>query len=44
MEVDHIFIFTEEPGQLADALQKFGLSEGTTNVHPGQGTAETFCR
>ncbi|QJW89467.1 hypothetical protein HNV11_08780 [Spirosoma taeanense] len=39
MEVDHIFIFTHQAEQVASALQTFGLSEGTANVHPGQGTA-----
>lgn len=39
MELDHIFIFTQHAEQVASALQSFGLSEGTANVHPGQGTA-----
>lgn len=39
MELDHIFIFTQENERLADSLQAFGLSEGTPNAHPGQGTA-----
>ena len=39
MELDHIFIFTEFPEQAAQSLQQFGLTEGTPNVHPGQGTA-----
>jgi hypothetical protein len=39
MDLDHIFIFSQEHDLLADSLQKFGLSEGTPNVHPGQGTA-----
>ncbi|QIP15171.1 VOC family protein [Spirosoma aureum] len=39
MELDHIFIFTHQAQQVATALQSFGLSEGTANVHPGQGTA-----
>ncbi|QHV95668.1 VOC family protein [Spirosoma endbachense] len=39
MELDHIFIFTHQAEQVASTLQSFGLSEGTANVHPGQGTA-----
>jgi hypothetical protein len=39
MELDHIFIFSEAPEQAAQLLQQFGLTEGTSNVHPGQGTA-----
>jgi hypothetical protein len=39
MELDHIFIFTQEHDQLADSLKMFGVNEGAPNVHPGQGTA-----
>ncbi|GAB4043412.1 VOC family protein [Spirosoma jeollabukense] len=39
MELDHLFIFTHQPQQAATSLQSFGLTEGTANVHPGQGTA-----
>ncbi|RYY14690.1 MAG: glyoxalase-like domain protein, partial [Chitinophagaceae bacterium] len=39
MELDHIFLFATEYDLLAEALQMFGLSEGTPNTHPGQGTA-----
>lgn len=39
MELDHIFIFTQEPEQVVRSLQQFGLTEGTSNIHPGQGTA-----
>ena len=39
MELDHIFIFTSRAEQVATVLQAFGLTEGTANVHPGQGTA-----
>jgi hypothetical protein len=39
MELDHIFIFAKEPDQVSKALHLFGLTEGTSNVHPGQGTA-----
>ncbi len=39
MELDHVFIFTQEPEKAAEALQQFGLTEGAPNTHPGQGTA-----
>ena len=39
MELDHVFIITASPDQAADFLQEFGLTEGTPNTHPGQGTA-----
>lgn len=39
MNLDHIFIFTCRVQQAAATLQLFGLTEGTANVHPGQGTA-----
>lgn len=39
MELDHIFIFTESPAQVTNSLDKFGLTEGTPNIHPGQGTS-----
>ena len=39
MELDHIFIFTELPAQVANSLCKFGFTEGTPNTHPGQGTS-----
>jgi hypothetical protein len=39
MELDHIFLFTEVPEQAVKLLQQFGLKEGTSNIHPGQGTA-----
>jgi len=39
MELDHIFICVK-PGALeAEALISFGLTEGSANKHPGQGTA-----
>jgi len=38
-EIDHIFILTSRGAPAADALVKFGLTEGPPNVHPGQGTA-----
>lgn len=39
MELDHIFICVNPGAHEAEALREFGLSEGTMNVHPGQGTA-----
>jgi hypothetical protein len=39
IELDHIFVCASHGGGEADALASFGLSEGTPNVHPGQGTA-----
>ncbi|MEL7146302.1 MAG: hypothetical protein AAFO69_08035 [Bacteroidota bacterium] len=38
MEVDHIFIFSRLFGDEADELAQFGLIEGSSRVHPGQGT------
>jgi hypothetical protein len=38
-EPDHIFVCVSRGGSEADALAAFGLSEGTSNLHPGQGTA-----
>ncbi len=38
MEIDHIFIFSGGTGQEVDALIDFGFSEGSSRVHPGQGT------
>lgn len=39
MNIDHIFIFTEDKGQVADQLVEFGLTEGSSRTHVGQGTA-----
>jgi hypothetical protein len=39
MELDHIFIFTDNAGQAAYELQQLGLTEGSSNVHIGQGTS-----
>jgi hypothetical protein len=39
MKLDHVFIITASPEQVATSLQEFGLTEGTPNTHPGQGTA-----
>jgi Glyoxalase-like domain len=41
MEVDHVFLFIEKPELVARVLGEFGLTEGSPNVHPGQGTACT---
>ena len=39
MEFDHLFICVAEPACEAEQLIDFGLAEGTSNHHPGQGTA-----
>jgi Glyoxalase-like domain len=39
MNADHIFIFTNDQGKIADQLVEFGLTEGSNRVHAGQGTA-----
>jgi hypothetical protein len=38
-ELDHIFICTSVNAPEAEQLVSFGLVEGTSQVHPGQGTA-----
>lgn len=38
-ELDHLFICTDIGAYEADRLVSFGLVEGTSNTHPGQGTA-----
>lgn len=38
MDIDHIFIFTDDKGKIADKLVEFGLVEGSNRVHVGQGT------
>ncbi|MCO6162557.1 VOC family protein [Flavobacterium sp. NRK F7] len=38
MNVDHIFIFTDDNGKVADELVAFGFIEGSSRVHVGQGT------
>jgi Glyoxalase-like domain len=38
MNADHIFIFTNDQGKVADQLVEFGLKEGSHRVHAGQGT------
>ncbi len=37
-ELDHILIFTDIGAPAGDRLVDFGLTEGTPNIHPGQGT------
>ncbi|MBE9013405.1 hypothetical protein IQ250_24740 [Pseudanabaenaceae cyanobacterium LEGE 13415] len=37
-EFDHLFIWTDIGGHEAERLVLFGLVEGTSNPHPGQGT------
>lgn len=39
MEFDHLFICVTAPASEAEQLIDFGLVEGTSNHHPGQGTA-----
>ena len=39
LELDHMFICTQLGAPEADLLVAFGLTEGTPNSHPGQGTA-----
>lgn len=38
-EIDHVLIFTSTGAPEAERLIAFGLSEGSPNRHPGQGTA-----
>ncbi|MEM9545335.1 MAG: hypothetical protein AAGA77_05150 [Bacteroidota bacterium] len=38
MEIDHIFIFTNNGGIIADELVDIGLTEGSSRIHVGQGT------
>jgi hypothetical protein len=39
LELDHVFICTATGAPEADQLIEFGLTEGSANRHPGQGTA-----
>lgn len=39
MNIDHVFVFTNNPSQIANSLIKLGLVEGSPNRHAGQGTA-----
>ncbi len=38
-ELDHLFIYTTVGAPAAEQLIQFGLTEGSANSHPGQGTA-----
>lgn len=38
MDIDHIFIFSANRGSEAAQLIDFGLVEGSSRAHPGQGT------
>lgn len=33
MDIDHIFIFTNDKGKVADELVAFGLTEGGSRIH-----------
>ncbi len=39
MQLDHLFICTPDVASAAAALRSFGLVEGSSNTHLGQGTA-----
>jgi len=39
IELDHFFILTDQAASLAGQISSIGLTEGTRNSHPGQGTA-----
>lgn len=39
MQIDHIFIFSNNDADEADELVKAGFTEGSRRLHPGQGTA-----
>ena len=38
MEIDHLFVFSDNDGREADELVALGFTEGSSRVHPGQGT------
>jgi len=38
MKIDHLFIFSENPEADVSELIQAGLTEGSSRVHPGQGT------
>lgn len=38
MELDQVYICTNKKAIACDLLLKFGLTEGSANTHPGQGT------
>src|SRR5436190_21891171 len=39
VRLDHVFISTAAGAPAAERLRQFGLTEGSPNRHPGQGTA-----
>ena len=39
IELDHVFVCLSQGAPEAEHLVRFGLIEGPSNVHPGQGTA-----
>ena len=39
ISLHHFFLLTDRPDQLAEEIIDLGLAEGTSNNHPGQGTA-----
>jgi hypothetical protein len=39
VELDHVFVCLSQGAPEAEYLARFGLIEGPSNVHPGQGTA-----
>ena len=39
MQLDHLFVLTDNLAPEADLLTDMGFVEGTSNSHPGQGTA-----
>ena len=39
MQIDHVYIRAYAGAPEAQLLREFGLTEGTANTHPGQGTA-----
>ncbi len=44
MDIDHIFIFTDDNGKAGDELISFGLTQGASHVHQGQGTTNHVFR
>jgi hypothetical protein len=43
VELDHLFIFTDVGAPVADRLVELGFVEGSSNIHPGQGTSNRRC-
>ena len=39
MTLDHVFILVEPEAKVADRLLESSFLEGSSNIHPGQGTA-----